>query len=194
VLELIRVCSLLLRRQEINRLERLNDALTAERDGLTVYLMTANSKRDRAHAESHQAQKQIAIQTSGIEALEHKNRMLKQQLSQSYPDLRRQLHETSRDLVDARVEAYAHGQTTAHFQMENEKLLEHIHGQEGEIQRWRNEAMGKGSECVSRCWQASVDEAVRREREKDAWVVKQLQDEVAGLQRQVEGNDRSENA
>ena len=61
-------------------------------------------------------------------------------------------------------------------------LLQQLERAQQEAQMWKNEAHGvAGNRAVSACWQASVDEAVRREREKDAFVIKALRDEISSL-------------
>lgn len=143
---------LLLRRQEIRRLERLNGTVTGE--------------RDRAKADLVRAQKQLAIQSPRIEALEAENHYLQQQLAQSYPDLRRQLNSASRELTQARLNEAARIRTdTDSFgssgiecssdSAEVVHLLQTIERQAYEIQQWKAAAMGKGSEAVSRNWQGS---------------------------------------
>ncbi|RMY75646.1 hypothetical protein D0862_13900 [Hortaea werneckii] len=159
---------LLLRKQEIKRLEQLCE----EQEQLG---QRAKQDRDNANAHAQRLQRQIGIQTGRIESLEAELKLVRQQLSQSSSELRLQLSQAERDLFDARRESL--GQ-----HLERERLLEFVRGQEGQIQRWRDEAMGRGHEAVSKCWQASVDEAVKREREKDGWLIKNLQDEISRLQ------------
>ncbi|KAK4547112.1 hypothetical protein LTR36_001333 [Oleoguttula mirabilis] len=191
---------LLLRRQEIRRLERLNDALTRERDGLQSDLTKANSERNRVNTELVYLQKQVAIQTPRIEALETEVQHLRQQLSQSFPDLRMQLNGASRRLADTRMQeasrarAGTDGFNSDHGRDATEKtlLLQTIQRQEFEVQRWKAEALGKGSEAVSRSWQGSVDEAVRKEREKDAWVIGSLRRELEQLEQLRQGGQEHE--
>jgi hypothetical protein len=66
-------------------------------------------------------------------------------------------------------------------------LLQQVEAYKAEAAKWRMDAFRQGSETVSRCWQASVDEAVRREREKDAFVMEVLRDELAVLKSKQEG-------
>ncbi|KAK5126695.1 hypothetical protein LTR85_009629 [Meristemomyces frigidus] len=183
---------LLLRRQEIRRLERLNEVLAKERDELRSNLVKADSERDVANTELKRTHKQVSIQTPRIEALETEVRNLRQQLSQSYPDLRRQLNGVFRELTDWRIQdtgrSRVEGQAFGHEHHEHSRdatekmlLLQTIQRQESEIEKWKAEAMSKGNEAVSRSWQGSVDEAVRKEREKDAWVIQSLRRELEQL-------------
>jgi chromosome segregation ATPase len=66
-------------------------------------------------------------------------------------------------------------------------LLQQVEAYKAEAAKWRMDAFRQGSETVSRCWQASVDEAVRREREKDVFVMEVLRDEIAVLKSKKEG-------
>lgn len=65
-------------------------------------------------------------------------------------------------------------------------LLQQVEAYKAEAAKWRMDALRQGSETVSRCWQASVDEAVRREREKDAFAMEVLRDELAVLKSKKE--------
>ncbi|KAI6906314.1 hypothetical protein KC318_g8115 [Hortaea werneckii] len=159
---------LLLRKQEIKRLEHL----CGEQEHL---VQRAKQDRDVALADTEKLHRQMGIQTSRIESLEAELKLAQQHLSQSSLELRSQLSQAQRDLIDARRELLEQ-------RLERERLLEFVRGQEGQIQRWKDEAMGRGYEAVSKCWQASVDEAVKREREKDGWLVKNLQEEISRLQ------------
>lgn len=62
-------------------------------------------------------------------------------------------------------------------------LRQQVAGQRTEIEKLKAESMRAGAESVSRSWQASLDEALRREREKDALVIENLQMEVDMLRR-----------
>ncbi|KAI7159578.1 hypothetical protein KC349_g4052 [Hortaea werneckii] len=159
---------LLLRKQEIRRLEQLCE----EQEQLT---QRAKQERDNAYTHTEKLQRQMSIQTGRIESLEAEIKLVQHQLSQSSSELHFQLNQAQRDLIDARRESLEQ-------HLERERLLEFVRGQEGQIQRWRDEAMGRGNEAVSKCWQASVDEAVKREREKDGWLIKNLQEEISRLQ------------
>ncbi|KAI7236516.1 hypothetical protein KC330_g3710 [Hortaea werneckii] len=159
---------LLLRKQEIKRLERLCE----EQEQLT---QRARQERDNAYAHTEKLQRQMSIQTDRIESLEAELKLVQHKLNQSSSELRFQLDQAQRDLVDAR-------RVSLEQHLERERLLEFVRGQEGQIQRWKEEAMGRGNEAVSNCWQASVDEAVKREREKDGWLIKNLQEEISRLQ------------
>ena len=64
-------------------------------------------------------------------------------------------------------------------------MLEYIAGQEQEVQKWKGEAMGRGNEAVSRSWQGSVDETVRKLREGDACIIQFMQDEIKRLQEKL---------
>ncbi|KAI7193053.1 hypothetical protein KC363_g3016 [Hortaea werneckii] len=144
---------LLLRKQEIKRLEQV-----CEEQGQLV--QRAKLDRNNAYAHTEKLQRQMGIQNGRIQSLEAELKLVRHQLSQSSFELRSQLSQTQRDLIDARRESLEH-------HLERERLLEFVRGQEGEIGRWRAETMGRGHEAVSKCSQASVNKVVAREREKD---------------------------
>jgi hypothetical protein len=93
-------------------------------------------------------------------------------------------HESGRDYTQAYQEGVWAGMQSQSY---TDELLKQVEAYKALAAKWRNEAYGKGSEAVSRCWQASVDEAVRREREKDAFVMKVLRDELTALKSKKEG-------
>lgn len=68
-------------------------------------------------------------------------------------------------------------------------MTQQIESWKTQAEKWKAEAMRQGSETIGLCWQASVDEAVRREREKDGFVIKALQDEIAALKEKAEEKD-----
>ncbi|KAI7478522.1 hypothetical protein KC351_g8133 [Hortaea werneckii] len=156
---------LLLRKQEIKRLEQL-----CEEQGQLVQRIKLN--RDNAYAHTEKLQRQMDIQTSRIQSLEAELKLVRHQLSQSSFELRSQLSQTQRDLIDARRESLQH-------HLERERALEFVRGQEGEVSRWRGETMGREHEAVSKCSQASVDKTVARERK---WLIKNFQEEISQLQ------------
>lgn len=164
---------LVLRRQEIRRLENEREALMVERDDL--------------QGELRQAQQQISIQSAHGEALQAKVQALELQLSYSYSDLHRQNHQLSKELSDARIYEQTRPRletdtgTAMVHKSETALLLERIESQQLEIEKWKGEAMIKANEAVSHCWQGSVDEAIRREREKDGFVIKALLEEIERL-------------
>lgn len=68
-------------------------------------------------------------------------------------------------------------------------MTQQIESWKTQAEKWKAEAMRQGSETIGLCWQASVDEAVRREREKDGFVIKALQNEIAALKEKAEEKD-----
>ncbi|KAK4934441.1 hypothetical protein LTR28_010653 [Elasticomyces elasticus] len=61
------------------------------------------------------------------------------------------------------------------------KLLERLQREREETVKWKEEANANGREAVSKYWQACVDEAVRREREKDQIIMQILNKELQEL-------------
>lgn len=176
-----------IRRLEIRRLERVREALVTERDELQREL-----KRSRLELE--QARVQINIQSAHAEAQQAAIAKLEQELSRSNGSLRAHVRDLSKELADVRMSNAHYGSAEDNakhdrpnqghdhdYAVEHEMLLQRIECQRYEIERWRGQAMQVGHEAISRSWQASVDEAVRREREKDAIVIKSLQAEIDRL-------------
>jgi hypothetical protein len=185
---------LLLRRQEIRKLERVRDALVTD-------LNVASKERDEAKLGLAAAREQLAIQSRRISDLDAQVRQLESELRQSHPDLRKHLRQSAKELTDARL-----AMPTSHVGLqhktygeedglmfhpphpdgpdglEKELLRQRIERQEQEIAKWKANAVGVGNQAVSQTWQAGVDEAVRREREKDAFAMKGLQNEIQRLQ------------
>lgn len=175
---------LLLRRQEIKRLEGVEENLKSERDSLADELALAK--------------KQIDIQTQHNEALQFQIQDLAQQLQQHAPELRSQVQRLSAELLDARLTQDEHIQRVLDSQYmsgndvdERTILIQQLESSRIEAERWKTEAMGRGNEAVSRAWQTSVDEGVRREREKDAVVIQGLRNEIERLKAEHRGTDES---
>ncbi|TKA82971.1 hypothetical protein B0A55_01552 [Friedmanniomyces simplex] len=184
---------LLLRRNEIKRLERKcdilaaeRDTLAAERDGLAYSLERANAQRDHAMTQHLRAQEQVQIQAVSIAALQGElwsfaHRPSSHTHAEEQFPLNTTFPANGPDTIrvpDRKPPPPSHPSS-----QEIEVLRQTIERQEREIQKWIGEAMGHGREAVSRDWQGSVDEAVRREREKDAVVIEGLREEVARLSR-----------
>ncbi|KAF2771032.1 hypothetical protein EJ03DRAFT_325830 [Teratosphaeria nubilosa] len=187
---------LLLRRQEIRRLERVRDALIRERDGLQSELRKASTERDLFKMELASAQGQLRIQAGRISLLESETRDLQRQLQ--FP--RAELHEQPEQTLESEdsppsistggVRTYGE-EDGLRFQpgyrpenanaIEKELLTQRIERQDQEVQKLKNNSVSSAAETASKAWQASVDEAVRREREKDAVLIKTLQDEIKSL-------------
>jgi chromosome segregation ATPase len=178
---------LLLRRQEIRRLERACEALMAERD-----------ERDQALQQSRvcldQAQRQISIQSAHSESLQRKIHELEFRARQQPNELHQQIHALSRELADARMREQTRARseqavsTKGGLNPEMACLHERVEHLEGQLALWKAEAMGRGNKAVSVCWQDSVDEAVRREREKDRAVIVGLTREIDQLRAQSEAS------
>lgn len=145
----IKAAMLLLRKQEIQRLE----------------------------TELEHARKQISIYGRWTEALQSQIRDLNAKLKQSEFDLRLENQGLRAQLVDVQLR---HGHVNV---SDDERTILHqqLERAQYEVQKWRAEAMGYGNDAVSRVWQGSVDEAIRREREKDAVVINSLRAELEGL-------------
>lgn len=165
---------LLLRRQQIRRLEAIQKELEGDRDGLAKQLALAK--------------KQIEIQTKHSDALQYQVHEKELQLKQQQPELRSQVQRLSTELMDLRLQQDEHMRRTPDCQHmpglgddERTILLQQLERAKSEAERWKAEAMGRGNEAVSRAWQASIDRAIRQEREKDAVVIDGLRADIERL-------------
>jgi hypothetical protein len=95
------------------------------------------------------------------------------------------LEAEKRKLESELTEAYKRGQMdglrTQLAQSERVILIQQVEAYKNEATKLKQEALGKGSDVLNTCWQASVDEAVRRKREGDSMVISALQAELAAL-------------
>lgn len=170
---------LLLRRNQIQRLEVVQETITAE--------------NDRLARELNLAKRQMDIQAKHTDALQFQVQEMTSQLKNQEPHLRRQVDRLSAELMDARLEEDQRRQTPPEDQStssfgfdERTILLQQLERANEEIEKWKAEAMGRGNEAVSRVWQGSVDEAVRRERDRDAILVNTLRAEINALKAENE--------
>ncbi|KAK1052818.1 hypothetical protein LTR74_016430 [Friedmanniomyces endolithicus] len=173
---------LLLRRNEIRRLER-------ECEDLTTKLEQAEAQREHAVTQHLRAAEQIQIQALSIAALQNELYLYKppRPSSRSRTEDSWRHHDAAHSSTPPSTEGPetfrvpGRRKSPPDVYREVEMLHQTIERQEVEIQKWVREAMGRGSEAVSRSWQGSVDEAVRREMEKDSWVIRGLREEIARL-------------
>ena len=167
---------LLLRRQEIKKLEREREQLLDAVESLQSIVKTHTRQLEHNQRDSARKEYLINDQAQRIEDLEgelcrpqnarhHKQSHAQQ--DQIYPELRRQLATTQKQLIDVQNERTVLLQSNAKWQAESWK--------------WKSEAMGKGNEAVSSSWQWSVDEAVKRERAKDSLVIASLRQDIERL-------------
>lgn len=95
--------------------------------------------------------------------------------------LRQELSETKATEASSLAEAKALIGDGAEKQL----LRNHIETMEREVAKWREEATGRATLAISEIWKADVDEAVRREREKDKILIESLRKEVARLRAEL---------
>ena len=160
---------LLLRKQELKRQQRLNGELEAENKRLVAKLEAVNT--------------QLSLQVAQLVSLEMQLENL--QRAQAHP------LDASDTFSEVSTATSASSHTTtfdapSSFADREAALLAHIAGQEREIARWKAEAMGRGNEVVSQVWQRSVEEGIRREREKDRWVFAEKEGAIERLRGEVE--------
>ena len=106
-------------------------------------------------------------------------------LSQELEDSRNQeqlslLHE----LAQVRFHFYNGGERAYLYRL-IEQLELQLEAELSQTQKWKDEAHGQGSRAVRRCWQASVDEAVRKQREDDRWLRRNLCEEIDMLKAEL---------
>ena len=155
---------LMLRRNEMRRMQRVNDDLKTE-------LESTKAERERLATDLEAANRQIDIQKNYAAGLQQQIEAMKQH---------RQSPKSTAPRADSPQELRPEVMKELHETRQYAEL------QKAEIERWKGEAMRRGSVAVSRSWQASVDEAVRREREKDAVVFREKDGEIRALREQVE--------
>lgn len=159
---------------KIAQLEKSTHEITLERDELQKESVTSRRHLEAARRNSATLERQV------------KDLLLK--VSEGAQDLKREVAELAAKVQyheSGRAQTYQNGvmdgmrsQSSAN---ERAILLQQVEAYKAEAAKWRMEAFRHGSEAISRCWQASVDEAVRREREIDALVMRALRDELAAL-------------
>lgn len=162
---------LLLRRQRIRVLERMVQDREARLEASKSKINLLNLKLDTAEM-------QVKAQTSINEVLQRQIEAMNRQCEQT--DVRR----TSTHLgTQLREQHHLHDEDDGlkwaqkcHGPDAEKKLLHQtIDGQKQELEKLKSEALGKAaSSAPCRVWQATLDEALRRERVKDAAVVTAL--------------------
>lgn len=85
------------------------------------------------------------------------------------------------EVQQAHEKGMKEGMRTQCAQNERVILYQQVEAYKHEAAKWKQEALGNGSEVLNLCWQASVDEAVRRKRETDEGALQTLQNENAAL-------------
>lgn len=145
-------------------------------------------EQNRLQQESQQLQRKLDVQCRDGKALERQVHDLRLQRSEGDKKLKKQIAALTAQVnghEDVRLQAYQsgviEGVRTQSTPTERAIMLQQADAYKAEAMRWKSEAFRQGSRVISQCWQASVDEAVRREREKDSAVIKALRDEIATL-------------
>jgi hypothetical protein len=163
-------------------------ALVEENDQLQAEL-------DSCRWDHNEAIRQLHVHKEHTDALQEKISMFEKELRKQHGTLRQEIEDLSRELAEvelynqasirhdlAQMRYLFHNSPERQNELrERELLFQRIEGLEREAQKWRYEAFGRGNVAISRCWKTSVNDALRRERKKDSWVIKHLQDEVQTL-------------
>lgn len=145
-------------------------------------------ERDKLEKDSNRNYRLLEAMRKSNDNLERQVRDLSLQLTEDSSRLRQQvitLANEKRAHESEISEAYRRGQLNGvRTQLAlNEKvvLVQQVEAYKNEAAKWKQEALGKGSELFNTCWQASVDEAVRRKREPDSMAIEALREELAAL-------------
>lgn len=145
-------------------------------------------ERDKLEKDSNRNHRLLEAMRKGNDNLERQVRDLSLQLTEDGSRFRQQvitLNVEKRELKSEISEAYRQGQLDgARVQpTQNERvvLLQQVEAYKNEAAKWKQEAFGKGSEMFDICWQASIDEGVRRERQADSIAMEALRKELAAL-------------
>jgi hypothetical protein len=145
-------------------------------------------ERDKLEKDSNRNYRLLEAMRTSNDNLERHVRDLNLQLAEDSSRFRQQvitLGAEKRALVSEMPEAYRRGQLDGiRTQLAtNEKvvLIQQIEAYKNEAAKWKQEALGQGSEMFNTRWQASVDEAVRRKREADSLAMGVLREELAAL-------------
>ena len=181
---------------EREKSQSLESEITLERDKLRVSESSIREialDHDKLRCELDMGRRQLETARRNSVTLERQVQDLHLKSLEGAKDLKRRVtdltakvrdHESGQDYTQAYQQGVRAGMRSQFY---TDELLKQVEAYKAEAAKWRNAAYGQGSEAVSRCWQASVDEAVRREREKDAFVIKALRDEITALKSKKEG-------
>jgi hypothetical protein len=173
--------------------------LTLERDKLekssedeirqhksTVKRLT--TERDKLEKDSNRNYRLLEAMRKSNDNLEQQVRDLSLQLTEDNSRFRQQvitLAAEKRALESGISEAYRSGQLdgvrTQLALNERVVLIQQVEAHKNEAAKWKQKALGQGSEMFNTRWQASVDEAVRRKREADGIAIGMLREELAAL-------------
>lgn len=171
-----------------------DDALRKRGKDLGASETALNLEQNRLRLESQQPQRKLDAQCRDSAALERQVHGLRLQRSEGDKELKKQITALTARVnahEDERLRAYQsgiiEGVRTQSTPAERTIMLQQADAYKAEAMRWKSEAFRQGSRVISQCWQASVDEAVRREREKDSAVIKALRDEIAAFRAEKKG-------
>lgn len=145
-------------------------------------------ERDKLEKDASRNYRLLEAMRKSNDTLERQVRDLSLQSTEDKSQFRQQvatLAEEQRALEANISKAYQRGQKdgirTQPAVNERVVLMQQVEAYKEEAAKWKQEAFGKGSEMFNTCWQASVDEAVRRKREPDNLAIEALRQEIAAL-------------
>lgn len=159
---------------------------------LNKSLKEVSADNEKLRWELARSQKHNATANRNIQDLERQVRDLKLELSENSAPLHREVtgqKKRIKDLLEEVKRRYDKGVKDAlqSLSQKSEHLLlvQQREAWQAEAQKWKEQAMCKGAELISRCYQAAVDEGVRKEREKDKAVFRALREEIERLKLQL---------
>lgn len=145
-------------------------------------------ERGKLEKDSRRNYRLLEAMRNSNDNLERQVRDLSLQLTEDSSRFRQQvitLAAEKRALESAIPEVYWRGQLdgvrTQLALNERVVLIQQVEAHKNEAAKWKQEALGQGSEMFNTRWQASVDEAVRRKREADGIAIGMLREELAAL-------------
>ncbi|KAL1587905.1 hypothetical protein WHR41_03389 [Cladosporium halotolerans] len=157
-------------------------------------------ERDRNSEMLRRRQLHIDNLERQIDSLQGQNRTQRLEYMESVSRLNleraaliRQVEQRTVDDTETRVKDYQEGVNDGMRAQgpptERTVLIQQVEASRQEAERWRMAAMRAGGEAISTVWQGSVDEAVRRERERDAVIFTSWRTEINSLR---EARDNAE--
>jgi hypothetical protein len=163
---------------------KMQDDLNQRDDTIRVLKL----ERDQFEKTLGNTRRQLNNMRSDKDSLDRQVRDLSLQISEGNPQLKRQVatltaenRQLQADVIAAHHEGMMDGIRTQCATNERVILIQQIEAYKSEAAKWKQEALGKGPDLLNMCWQASVDDGVRRKREADSLAIGMLREENAAL-------------
>jgi hypothetical protein len=163
---------------------KMQDDLNQRVDTIRVLKL----ERDQLEKSLGNTRRQLNTMRSEKDSLDRQVRDLSLQISEGNPHLKRQIatltaekRQLQADIITAHHEGLMDGIRTHCATSERVILIQQVEAYKNEAAKWKQEALGKSPDLMNLCWQASVDDAVRRKREADSLAIGLLREENAAL-------------